>query len=71
MDYYDFMCSIEHDNDSIRNISEVNIVDVKLCDNDVPSLDILKGSVGDVVELWDEESCDDFFLGADPYIPLY
>ena len=24
-----------------------------------------------VIEPWNEESCDDFFLGSNPYIPLY
>lgn len=72
MDYYEFMYRIEHDNDSILNLLENGIGDVlEPCDNDVPLPNILKDSTGDAIEPWDEESCDDFFLGADPYIPLY
>jgi hypothetical protein len=34
-------------------------------------LNLPESSIGDILDPWDEESCDDFFLGADPYIPLY
>lgn len=40
-------------------------------DHDGPMPDLPESGIGDVLEPWDEESCDDFFLGADPYIPLY
>lgn len=72
MDYFEFMYSIKHNDDSILNLSKNGIRDVlESCDNDVSLSNILKNSIGGVIELWDEESCDDFFLGADPYIPLY
>ena len=39
--------------------------------DDDPVLNLPESGIGGALELWDEESCDDFFLGADPYIPLY
>lgn len=60
MDYYEFMLSIKEDNDTISNLMENDFVSSPL------------GSYsGDILEPWDEESCDNFFLGEDPYIPLY
>lgn len=60
MDYYEFMLSIKEDDDSISNLMENDSVSSPLGSDG-----------GDILEPWDEESCDDFFLGADPYIPLY
>lgn len=64
MDYYEFMYRTEHD-DSIFNLPEDRI------EHDESMLNLPESGIGDVLDPWDEESCDDFFLGPDPYIPLY
>ena len=60
MDYYEFMFRCDKDEETISNLTENDSISNPL------------GSYsGDILESWDEESCDDFFLGEDPYIPLY
>ena len=59
MDYYEFMYRVEHDDDSALNLPESSIESG------------IESGIENILDPYNEESCDDFFLGADPYIPLY
>lgn len=72
MGFYEYMCKIEEDDNLIRNISEGGSgCGFESCDDTINDDNISEGGSGCSFEPWDEESCDNYFLGSDPYTPLY